>query len=88
MLSFLLLTNEQIKCEVSAMLTPAQSKLLRYIDAYIKRHGYCPSYDDMVRGTKRKSKGSLAEVLDQLENRGFIRRLANRARAIEVVRMP
>lgn len=82
------LTTEHVKYYILKMLTPAQSKLLHYIDAYIKRHGYCPSYDDMVRGTKRKSKGSLAEVLDQLENRGFIRRLANRARAIEVVRLP
>jgi len=70
------------------MLTKKQHRLLRFIDRYSKTRGYCPSFDEMMRGTRRRSKGSLAEVLDQLENRGFIKRLPKRARAIEVVRLP
>ncbi|PTW96700.1 transcriptional repressor LexA [Pararhodobacter aggregans] len=70
------------------MLTRKQLELLELIDARMKRDGVPPSFDEMKDALNLRSKSGIHRLITALEERGFIRRLAHRARAIEVVRMP
>jgi len=70
------------------MLTKKQYELLLYIDEHLKRHGVSPSFDEMKDALRLKSKSGIHRLITALEERGFIRRLPNRARALEVLRMP
>lgn len=67
------------------MLTPRQKELLDYIRAYIDELGYSPSFDEMKAAVGLKSKSGIHRLLAALEERGFIRKLPHRARAIELV---
>ena len=67
-------------------LTPRMLALLRYVQGYQEAHGISPDYEEMVAGTGVASKSRIGAKLDALEERGHIRRLRNRARAIEVLR--
>ena len=70
------------------MLTRKQLELLRFIDERLKEAGVPPSFDEMKDALDLRSKSGIHRLITALEERGFIRRLPNRARAIEVVRMP
>lgn len=70
------------------MLTPQQHKLLDFIRAFTKANEYAPSFTEMMAATSLKSKAQVHRMLRGLEERGFIRRLPHRARAIEVVKNP
>lgn len=70
------------------MLTPKQHKLLIYIDDFIKLHGHSPSFEEMKQAVGLKSKSGIHVLLNSLEERGFIRKLPHRARALEVLKMP
>jgi repressor LexA len=70
------------------MLTKKQYELLLYIDEHLKRHGVSPSFDEMKDALRLKSKSGIHRLITALEERGFIRRLPNRARALEVLRLP
>ncbi|MCW6510093.1 transcriptional repressor LexA [Lichenifustis flavocetrariae] len=70
------------------MLTKKQSELLLFIDARLKEAGVPPSFDEMKDALDLKSKSGIHRLVMALEERGFIRRLANRARALEVLRLP
>ncbi len=70
------------------MLTRKQYELLVYIDNYLRDHGISPSFDEMKEALNLKSKSGIHRLITGLEERGFIRRLAHRARALEVVRLP
>jgi len=70
------------------MLTRKQHELLVYINEYITRTGTSPSFDEMKEALDLKSKSGIHRLITGLEERGFIRRLPHRARALEVVRMP
>jgi len=70
------------------MLTRKQSELLRYIHERLQEDGVPPSFDEMKDALGLKSKSGIHRLIMALEERGFIRRLANRARAIEVLRLP
>jgi repressor LexA len=70
------------------MLTPKQHSLLLYIDNYIKESGICPSFEEMMQAIKLRSKSGVHRLITALEERGFLRRLPNRARALEVVKLP
>ncbi|MEZ5751522.1 MAG: transcriptional repressor LexA [Paracoccaceae bacterium] len=70
------------------MLTRKQLELLELIDTRMKRDGVPPSFDEMKDALNLSSKSGIHRLITALEERGFIRRLAHRARAIEVVRMP
>jgi len=70
------------------MLTRKQLELLELIDARMRRDGVPPSFDEMKDALNLRSKSGIHRLITALEERGFIRRLAHRARAIEVVRMP
>jgi len=67
-------------------LTPRQRDLLAFIEGFIARNGYGPSYDEMRAGIGIKGKGRIFELLTALEERGRIRRARASARAIEVLR--
>ena len=70
------------------MLTRKQNDLLRFINERLQEAGVPPSFDEMKEALDLKSKSGIHRLITALEERGFIRRLPNRARAIEVLRMP
>ena len=70
------------------MLTRKQHQLLIYIDEVLRYTGIPPSYDEMKEALELKSKSGIHRLITGLEERGFIRRLPHRARALEVLRLP
>jgi repressor LexA len=70
------------------MLTAKQRELLLFIDDRLKESGVSPSFDEMREALDLKSKSGVHRLISALEERGFIRRLPNRARALEVVKLP
>ena len=70
------------------MLTRKQHELLMFIHERIKETGVSPSFDEMKEALDLASKSGIHRLITALEERGFLRRLAHRARALEVVRMP
>ena len=70
------------------MLTRKQHELLMFINERLKEAGIPPSFDEMKDALDLRSKSGIHRLIKALEERGFIRRLPNRARAIEVVRLP
>jgi len=70
------------------MLTAKQHELLLFIDKRLGETGISPSFDEMREALDLKSKSGVHRLISALEERGFIRRLANRARALEVVKLP
>ena len=70
------------------MLTRKQHELLMYIHERIKETGVSPSFDEMKEALDLASKSGIHRLITALEERGFLRRLPHRARALEVVKMP
>src|SRR5689334_10235728 len=70
------------------MLTAKQRELLLFIDNRLKDEGISPSFDEMREALDLKSKSGVHRLISALEERGFIRRLPNRARALEVLKVP
>lgn len=70
------------------MLTRKQHDLLRFIHERMRESGVPPSFDEMKDALNLRSKSGIHRLIIALEERGFIRRLPNRARAIEVIRLP
>ncbi|HEU4498325.1 MAG TPA: transcriptional repressor LexA [Sphingomicrobium sp.] len=70
------------------MLTAKQHELLNFIHERLSKTGVSPSFDEMREALDLKSKSGVHRLISALEERQFIRRLPNRARALEVVRMP
>jgi len=70
------------------MLTRKQHELLRFIQTRLEETGVSPSFEEMKEALDLKSKSGVHRLISALEERGFIRRLPNRARALEVIREP
>src|ERR1700752_4570544 len=70
------------------MLTRKQSELLRFIHERLQETGVPPSYDEMKEALDLRSKSGIHRLIMALEERGFIRRLPHRARALEVTKLP
>ncbi len=70
------------------MLTRKQLDLLEFIDRRLQRDGVPPSFDEMKEALDLRSKSGIHRLITALEERGFIRRLPHRARALEIVKMP
>jgi repressor LexA len=70
------------------MLTRKQLELLRFIHERLKESGVPPSFDEMKDALDLRSKSGIHRLITALEERGFIRRLPNRARAVEVIKLP
>ncbi|WP_034995014.1 transcriptional repressor LexA [Beijerinckia mobilis] len=70
------------------MLTKKQSELLRFIHERLQATGVPPSFDEMKEALDLRSKSGIHRLVMALEERGFIRRLPNRARALEVLKLP
>ncbi len=70
------------------MLTRKQLDLLEFIHRRLQRDGVPPSFDEMKEALDLRSKSGIHRLITALEERGFIRRLAHRARAIEIVKLP
>ena len=69
------------------MLTRKQHELLVYINARLQETGICPSFDEMKDALGLKSKSGIHRLITGLEERGFVRRLPHRARALEILRL-
>src|ERR1700756_4788994 len=74
--------------EEAPMLTRKQAELLRFIHERLKEAGVPPSFDEMKDALDLRSKSGIHRLITALEERGFIRRLPNRARPIEVIKLP
>lgn len=70
------------------MLTKKQKDLLEFIHQRVQRDGVPPSFDEMKEALDLRSKSGIHRLITALEERGFIRRMAHRARAIEIVKLP
>lgn len=70
------------------MLTAKQHELIRFIQQKLEETGISPSFEEMKEALDLKSKSGVHRLISALEERGFIRRLPNRARALEVIRQP
>ena len=70
------------------MLTRKQYDLLMFIHKRVRRDGVSPSFDEMKEALDLRSKSGIHRLVTALEERGFIRRLAHRARAVEIIRLP
>ena len=74
--------------DICSMLTKKQKNLLLYINRKIRSTGVSPSYEEMKNSLNLKSKSGIHRLITALEERGFIRRLAHKARALEVLKLP
>ena len=74
--------------EVCSMLTNKQKNLLIFINKKIRSSGISPSYEEMKNSLNLKSKSGIHRLISALEERGFVKRLAHKARALEVVKLP
>ncbi len=70
------------------MLTRKQHELLVFIDGHLRQTGFSPSFEEMKEALRLRSKSGIHRLITALEERGFLRRRAHRARALEVVRLP
>jgi len=70
------------------VLTKKQLELLLFIDQHLKKHGTAPSFEEMKIAVNLKSKSGIHRLVTALEERGFLRRLPHRARALEVAKLP
>lgn len=70
------------------MLTRKQHELLMFIHEHLQATGFSPSFDEMKVGLALKSKSGIHRLISALEERGFLRRRAHRARALEIVKLP
>lgn len=70
------------------MLTPRQYNLLIFINKAIKETGCCPSFDEMRDAIGLKSKSGIHSLIESLVERGYIKKLPHKARALEVIRLP
>ncbi|MDQ1079280.1 transcriptional repressor LexA [Pseudoroseomonas cervicalis] len=70
------------------MLTRKQHELLTFIDRHLRDTGFSPSFEEMKDALKLRSKSGIHRLITALEERGFLRRRAHRARALEVIRLP
>ena len=73
---------------ICSMLTKKQKNLLLFINKKLRSSGVSPSYEEMKQSLSLKSKSGIHRLISALEERGFIRRLAHKARALEVVKLP
>ena len=74
--------------DICSMLTKKQKNLLLFINKKIRSTGVSPSYEEMKNALNLKSKSGIHRLISALEERGFIRRLAHKARALEVIKLP
>ena len=73
---------------ICSMLTKKQKNLLLFINKKLRSTGVSPSYEEMKNSLNLKSKSGIHRLISALEERGFIKRLAHKARALEVVKLP
>ena len=74
--------------DICSMLTKKQKNLLMFINKKLRSSGVSPSYEEMKYSLNLKSKSGIHRLISALEERGFIRRLAHKARALEVIKLP
>ena len=73
---------------ICSMLTKKQKNLLLFINKKLRSSGVSPSYEEMKESLNLKSKSGIHRLISALEERGFIKRLAHKARALEVLKLP
>ncbi len=79
---------EQILYDICSMLTKKQKNLLLFINKKLRSSGVSPSYEEMKSSLNLNSKSGIHRLISALEERGFIKRLPHKARALEVIKLP
>ena len=74
--------------DICSMLTKKQKNLLLFVNKKLRSSGVSPSYEEMKQSLNLKSKSGIHRLISALEERGFIRRLRHKARALEVIKLP
>ena len=74
--------------DICSMLTKKQKNLLLFVNKKLRSSGVSPSYEEMKQSLNLKSKSGIHRLISALEERGFIRRLPHKARALEVIKLP
>ena len=74
--------------DICSMLTKKQKNLLLFLNKKLRSTGISPSYEEMKNSLNLKSKSGIHRLISALEERGFIKRLAHKARALEVLKLP
>ena len=74
--------------DICSMLTKKQKNLLLFINKKLRSTGVSPSYEEMKNSLNLKSKSGIHRLISALEERGFVKRLAHKARALEVLKLP
>ena len=74
--------------DICSMLTKKQKNLLLYVNKKLRSTGVSPSYEEMKNSLNLKSKSGIHRLISALQERGFIKRLAHKARALEVIKLP
>ena len=74
--------------DICSMLTKKQKNLLLFINKKLRSSGVSPSYEEMKQSLNLRSKSGIHRLISALEERGFIKRLAHKARALEVIKLP
>ena len=74
--------------DICSMLTKKQKNLLLFINKKLRSSGVSPSYEEMKQSLNLKSKSGIHRLISAVEERGFIRRLPHKARALEVIKLP
>ena len=74
--------------DICSMLTKKQKNLLMFINKKLRSSGVSPSYEEMKHSLNLKSKSGIHRLISALQERGFVRRLAHKARALEVLKLP
>ena len=74
--------------DICSMLTKKQKNLLLFINKKLRSSGVSPSYEEMKQSLNLKSKSGIHRLISALEERGFIKRLPHKARALEVIKLP
>src|SRR5215207_8347928 len=82
------LCSQSPKREENPMLTRKQYELLMFIHERVRESGIPPSFDEMKEALDLKSKSGIHRLITALEERGFLRRMEKRARALEVLKLP
>ncbi len=82
------INDDKLSRKFITMLTQQQFRLLNFIYQKTTQNGVSPSFDEMRDALELKSKSGIHRLIQALEERGYLRRIPNRARALEVVRMP
>ncbi len=70
------------------MITPKEAELLKFIYGYLNKNHLCPSYKEIMKSVNIRSGSQIVRLIDTLVERGYIRKIAGKQRALEIIKLP